>query len=127
MPAPVVEVVGTDRLRATMRAAGRKLSDLTAVNKRTAAKVATTARPATPHRTGRLAASTRPGGTAKAALIRAGGATVVYAGVIHFGWAAHHIAPQPWLMTAATDTEPEWMNYYNAEIDKILSEIHGAS
>jgi len=124
MPAPVVRVEGADRLRATMRAAGLKLRDLSAVNRRTAAKVVTAAAPSTPRRTGALAASVRPQGTQRVAAARS---TLVYAPVIHFGWPGHNIAAQPWLMDAAVATEPEWTGYYEDEIDKILNTVHGAS
>lgn len=124
MPAPVVRVEGADRLRATMRAAGVKLRDLSAVNRRTAAKVVQAAAPSAPRRTGVLAASVRPQGTQRVAAMRS---TLVYAPPIHFGWPGHNIAPQPWLYDAAVATEPEWTGYYEDEVDKILNTIHGAS
>lgn len=124
MPAPVVRVEGAARLRATMRAAGLKLRDLSAVNRRTAAKVAQAALPSAPRRTGALAASVRPSGTQRVAAVRS---TLVYAPVIHFGWPDRKIAPQPWLYDTAVATEPEWSGYYEAEIDKILDTIHGDS
>lgn len=124
MPAPVVRVDGADRLRKTMKAAGVKLRDLSAVNRRTAAKVAQAAGPSTPRRTGALAASVRPQGTQKVAAVRS---ALVYAPVIHFGWPGHNIEAQPWLYDTAVDTEPEWSTYYEDEIDKILDTIHGAS
>lgn len=124
MPAPVVRVEGADRLRATMRAAGLKLRDLSAVNRRTAAKVVAAAAPSTPRRTGALAASVRPQGTQRVAAARS---ALIYAPVIHFGWPGHHIMPQPWLFDTAVATEPEWSGYYEQEIDKILNTVHGAS
>jgi len=124
MPDPVVRVEGADRLRATMRAAGLKLRDLSAVNRRTAAKVVAAAAPAAPRRTGVLAASVRPQGTQRVAAARS---TLVYAPVIHFGWPRHNIAAQPWLYDAAVETQPEWTGYYDTEVDKILNTIHGAS
>ncbi len=108
MPAPVVRVEGADRLRATMRAAG-----LTAA-----------AAPSTPRRTGVLATSIRPSGTARGAFARS---RLVYAPVIHFGWPGHNIAAQPWLYDAAVATQPEWQTYYEDEIDKLLDSIHGAT
>lgn len=124
---PVFAVEGGDRLRATMTAAGAKLADLTRVHRRTAAKVAATALPATPVRSGALAATVRPGASKTTAMVRAGAGAVVYAPVIHFGWPAHHIPAQPWILTAAQSTQDEWTGYYEDEIDKILNTIHGAS
>ena len=97
MPAPVVRVEGADRLRATMRAAGLKLRDLSAVNRRTAAKVVAASAPAAPRRTGALAASVRPQGTQRIAAARS---TLIYAPVIHFGWPRHNISPQPFIYDA---------------------------
>lgn len=122
MPGPVVRVEGAAQLRATMRAAGMRMRDLTAVNRRTAEKVVGAAAPSAPRRSGMLAASVRPAGTQRAALARS---PLVYGPVIHFGWAAHNIAPQPWIYDAAVATEPEWTGYYSDEIDKILDDIHG--
>ena len=127
MPQPVMRVDGARELRATMRRAGANLADLAAVNKRTAAKVSTVAAPRAPHRTGRLAASVRPAGTKTAAIVRAGRAAVPYAAVIEFGWPGHHIAAQPFLTTAAADTQPEWTDYYQREIDRILAGIRGTT
>jgi len=124
MPEPVVRVEGADRLRATMRAAGMKLRDLSAVNRRTAAKVAAAAAPEAPRRTGALAASVKPSGTQRIAAVRS---RLVYGAPIHWGWPARNIAAQPWLYEAAVATEPEWTGYYNEEIDKLVDTIHGAS
>jgi hypothetical protein len=126
VPKPLYRVDGAKELKASMTAAGLKLSDLSAVNKRTADKVVQASKPSAPRRSGALAASTRPSGTKVAAVVRAGSAALPYAPVIHFGWPGHHIAPQPWVYTAAQSTEGEWTGYYNDEIDKILDTIRGA-
>lgn len=126
MPTPLYRVDGAKQLKASMKAAGVKLSDLSAVNKRTADKVVQASKPSAPRRSGALAASTRPSGTRAAAVVRAGNAGVRYAPVIHFGWPGHNIAPQPWIFTAAQASEGEWQPYYEAEIDNILDQIRGA-
>ena len=125
MPRPIVRVDGARQLRATMKAAGEDLSDLKDVNARTAAKVSATAIPRVPRRTGTLAATVRPAGTKTAAIVRAGKASVPYAAVIEFGWPGHNIAAQPYVTSAAHDTEPEWTSFYEQEIDKILTRIKG--
>lgn len=50
--------------------------------------------------TGRLKASIRAGRGKTKAVVRAGGANVPYAPVIHYGWAARNIEPQPYLLIA---------------------------
>lgn len=126
MPQPLFRVEGAKELKASMTAAGVKLSDLSAVNKRTADKVAQASRSSAPRRTGALAASTRPSGTRAAAVVRAGSAAIRYGPPIHFGWPDRNIAPQPWIYATAQATESEWQGYYEAEVDKILDTIHGA-
>src|SRR5690606_32966995 len=46
---------------------------------------------------GRLSADIRSGRGKTKAVVRAGGARVPYAGVIHYGWPARGITPQPFL------------------------------
>jgi len=127
MPAPIMRVDGARQLRATMKAAGADLSDLTAVNKRTAAIVTAAAGGRVPHRSGQLAATLRPAGTKTAAIVRAGKAAVPYAAVIEFGWPGHNIAPQPYVVEAAHATEPEWTTYYEEQVERILASIRGDS
>jgi hypothetical protein len=126
MARALVRVDGAKQLRATMKAAGVDLSDLNAVNKRTAEKVSAVAAPRTPRRSGALAATVRPAGTRTAAIVRAGTAAVAYASVIEFGWPDRHIEAQPFVTSAAHDTEPEWTGYYQQEVEKILDRIQGA-
>lgn len=127
MARPMIRVDGARELRATMKAAGVDLGDLRAVNARTAQKVSAVAAPRVPRLTGRLSGTVRPGGTRTMAVVRAGGAAVPYAGVIEFGWPAHNIEAQPSITTAAADTEPEWLGYYQTEIGRIIDRIRGAS
>jgi hypothetical protein len=49
---------------------------------------------------GALAGTIRAGRGKTKAVVRAGGARVPYAGVIHYGWPAHDISPQPFLSEA---------------------------
>ena len=125
MPQPVVSVEGRAQLVRTMRDAGANLKDLNAANK-AAAEVATPAAvAAAPRASGRMAGTGRPAGTRAAALIRFGSAAVPYAPVIHFGWSARNIEPQPFAYRAAQDTEPQWTAVYEREIEKILDTIKG--
>jgi hypothetical protein len=127
MPKPIMRVDGARELRATMAAAGRDLTDLIDVNKQVAATVSASAIPRVPRLTGRLASTVRPAGTKTSAIVRAGRAAVPYASVIEFGWPGHNIAAQPYLTTAAADTEPTWTDLYFGAINKILASIHGVS
>lgn len=123
---PTITVAGGRQLRATMRRAGVELTDLTDANRAVASTVATAAAPSTPRRTGRLAASVRPGATQTQAIVRAGGAALPYALPIHWGWPRRHITAQPWLSRAAQDTEPGWLPIYQTAIDRIIDKIRSA-
>jgi hypothetical protein len=122
-----VEVIGGPRLVATMAAAGASLRDMTAVNQRIAARMANMSRGRAPRRTGRLAGSTRAVATRTEAGVTAGGPGVPYAGVIHFGWPAHHIRAQPWLSETLAQSQPAAVAAIDARIGQILSTIHGAT
>ena len=121
----LMRVDGARQLRASMKAAGVDLADLNAVNKQTAALVSAKATAGAPRRSGALAATVRPAGTRTAAIVRAGRATVPYANVIEWGWAARNIEAQPFVRDAAHGSEPEWTTFYETAIAKIIDRIRG--
>lgn len=123
MARPVVEIDGLRELRKQLRKAGDDMAELKAANAEAAATVQGAAR--APQRTGRLAGSVRSTGTKTAGIVRAGRKAIPYAGPIHYGWPARNIAPQPFLTTAAKQTEPTWVPIYEAHIDRILSQVKG--
>jgi hypothetical protein len=112
-------------LRRTLRAAGDDLSDLKRAHAEAAGIVTPVATAKAPRRSGRLASTVRGAGTKTAALIRAGFAAVPYAGVQEWGWPAHSIAAQPFVVPAAQETEPTWLGAYESEVDRILGQVKG--
>lgn len=126
MPRPVVQVRGARELRRSLRKAGADMTEVKALHAEVGGIVAGAARPATPHRSGRLAGTVRSSGTNTASIVRAGRASVPYAGPIHYGWPRRNIEPQPWLVNAAHDTEPRWSARFMDGIEQILSKIKGA-
>lgn len=126
MPEPAVQVEGARKLRASLKAAGLGVQDLKDAHKVVADQVLDAAKPVTPRRTGRLAASMRSSGTQGAAIVRAGGARVPYAGPIHWGWPRRHIAAQPWLADTADRTQNRWEATYLAALEHIIDRIEGA-
>lgn len=121
-----IRVEGGRELRASLKRAGRDLNDLKDAHKEAADLVTSASKPGTPHgKTGKLAGSLRGAGTASAAIIRAGGARVRYAGVQHFGWPARHIRPRPWITEAAQRTEPTWTHLYEDAVEDVLATIRG--
>lgn len=121
-----IRVEGGRELRASLKAAGRDLNDLKEAHKQAADLVTNASKPGTPRgKTGKLAGSLRGAGTATQAIIRAGGARVRYAGVQHFGWAARHISPRPWITETAQRTEPAWTHLYENAVEDVLATIRG--
>lgn len=122
-----VEVPGLSRLRRDLRAAGDDLADLKDASAQASQLVATEAGRRAPRRTGRLAGSGRGSRAAGRATVTFGGTRVPYAGVIHYGWAARGIAAQPFVIDAATDTQPQWLAFYAAGVEQALDRLDGAT
>lgn len=123
MPDPVVRVEGVRQLRTALRRADGDLSDFRQANAEAAAIASSASGTRVPRRTGRLAASIRPGATQTQAIVRAGGSSVPYAQVIHWGWPARHIRPQPFITDGAQASEPAWFPAYVKALDRILARI----
>lgn len=122
----VVKVRGARELRRTLRRAGQDVRQVKQLHTEVAGIVASAARPKTPHRTGRLASTVRPGATQTASIVRAGFARVPYGPPIHWGWPARHIKAQPWLTQAAQASEPRWFAVFSAGVERLLDKIKGA-
>ncbi len=73
-----------------------------------------------PALTGRLSASVRAGRGKTKAVVRAGGARIPYAGVIHYGWPARNIAPNPFLSNALAAKRPEAFSVFEEGIQELL-------
>jgi hypothetical protein len=123
---PALRVEGGKTLRRTLKEAGIGLADLKDAHAQVAQLVVRAAEPAAPHRTGALAATMRGSGQAGAAVVRAGRASVPYAGPIHWGWPARHIKAQPWIYDAAQASAEQWTGLYLAALEKIIDGIEGA-
>lgn len=122
---PVVQVRGARELRRTLKAAGDDLGDLKAVHQAVGNMVVGVARGITPTRTGALAGSIRAQRLATGVGLRAGSGSIPYAGPIHWGWPAHNIAANPFLVNAAQSSESEWVALYESEVERILDRVEG--
>ena len=124
MPGGRITVDGVKQLRSAMRKAqDADIAELKAANAEGAAIVATQARFNVPVDTGALQASVRSSGTNAAGVVRAGFASVRYAGVIHFGWPEHGIEPDPYLFDAADQRMAQVVDQYVDQVNKILDRI----
>lgn len=121
-----VKIEGARELRRTLKRAGVDVEDMKDANAAAGNIVAAAGRVSAPRRSGRLGGTVRASRAAASATVRAGGAAVPYAGVIHWGWPGHHISAQPWLSEAATRTEATWLAAYEAGVAKVLDRIKGA-
>lgn len=119
---PAITVEGDERLAVTMRAAAQDMQHLERAQQEAARTILTRAQGQAPKRTGRLARSlvaSSEGDTAEVST------DLVYAGVIHNGWAAHHISAHPFLIPVAHATEPVWRKAYVAEVQADLNQVRG--
>jgi hypothetical protein len=120
-----IEVEGLRELRKALKAAGESYSDLKEAGLEAADMVASTARTLVPHLTGALEATIRPAGQAKGAVVRAGKGSAPYAGVQHFGWPGHNIAPHPFLYEAADQRAADVEELYLQRVQDIANTITG--
>ena len=119
-----VRIEGLKDLRKRLKKAGESYDDLKAAGLEAATVVADEARSVTvPYDSGTLAATIRPAGQAKGAVVRAGTSGVPYAGPIHFGWPDHNIAPQPFLYEAADARLDEVVDVYLRRVEEITDSI----
>jgi hypothetical protein len=73
---------------------------------------------------GLLRDSIRAGATKTTAIVRAGtNKKVPYANPIHWGWFKRGIKPNPFLATAAAETEAKWVAKYDDAFERILDQI----
>lgn len=93
-----VRVEGLGKAMRQLSAAGANADELRDLMQEIGGLVVNAANP--PRASGTLAATVRPGRGKTKAVVRAGGARAPYAGVIHYGWPARNIAPNPFLTNA---------------------------
>ena len=118
-----VTVVGDTRLRATLAVAAERLDHLETAGQSASRLIMQAARGRAPKRTGRLAGSLSADADGTEAEVSAG---AVYAGVIHYGWAAHGISANPFLVPVAESTQSVWIRSYQAEVVAAISIVKGA-
>jgi len=123
VPDTEVKILGLSRLRATLRKAGANMDDMKAANQRASQTVSGRAQAIGPHRSGALMGSLRNPRIASRAVVRS---NLRYAPVIHYGWPGHHIRPQPFLTSAATQTQDQWLREYEADLQRIADSVEGA-
>lgn len=121
---PAIEVEGLKELRKALDEAADDAQDLKDANREAGTVVVEEAKSLVPVLTGRLQASIRATGAKAGSTVVGGRASLVYAGVIHFGWPAHNIEPQPFLYDAVDRRRDEVMDRYQKAIDQIVDRLN---
>ena len=114
-----VRVKGLKKTLRHLEKAGADAEDMRDLMHKLGKIVADAAQP--PSASGTLADTIRPGRGKTKAVVRAGGAKAPYAGVIHYGWPARNIAPQPFLTDALRAKRAEVFRALDRGIADILS------
>lgn len=73
-----------------------------------------------PRVSGRLAGSVRSSGQARTGVVRAGKASVPYAGPIHFGWPKRNIRANPFLSSALERQESAVVEVYERGVGDLI-------
>jgi hypothetical protein len=120
MTKPSITVDGADELRKALRAVDGGIDDLKNAHAVGAKIVERRASQLVPRVSGTLAGTLRSSGQAAGGVVRAGRASVPYAGVQHFGWAAHNIRPQPFLYDALDSRRQEVLDVYDKQVRSLI-------
>jgi hypothetical protein len=118
---PELRVDGAKELRKALKQFESGVSDMKAAHLEGAQVVERRAVQLVPRLSGTLAASLRSAGQAGAGVVRAGRASVPYAGVQHFGWPARNIRPKPYLYDALDDRRAEVIDVYEKRVGELIS------
>lgn len=124
-----LRIKGGRELRRTMKQAGADMKKLSALNREAAQVVAPKAKggaPVGPAENGHIQNTVRVGATQSAGIIRVGNKRLPYAGKIHYGTPDGAISPNPWVVEAAHETEPQWIEIYWSGLMEIIGKIQGA-
>jgi hypothetical protein len=111
-------VSGIAKVNSALRKAGYDSTDMKQLMHEIGMIVVRAAQP--PVLTGRLQSSIRAGRGKTKAVVRAGGARVPYAPVIHYGWADRNIEPQPYLLQALNRKQSDVFRTLEDGIEDIL-------
>lgn len=113
-----VKVEGLNSTLRKMSKAGADATDMRALIHEIGMLVVNDAAP--PRVSGALAGSIRAGRGKTKAVVRAGGAKVPYAGVVHYGWPARNIKPQPFILEALQRQRSNALGKLEEGIQEIL-------
>jgi HK97 gp10 family phage protein len=114
-----IRLEGQAQFRRQLRLLSDGTEDLKEAHTDAAKLVENEARPNVPVRSGALQGSLRSSGTKTRGVVRVGFARVPYAGVVHFGWPARNIAPQPFIYDALDHRRADVIDVYHDRVNEI--------
>lgn len=114
------KVEGLSKTLRALERAGAAAADMRDGMHRIGNIVVARAVPRAPRKSGRMAGTIRAGRGKTKAVVRMGGGSVPYAGVVHYGWPDRNIAPQPVLIDALQSSRDQIFTALNDELDKLL-------
>jgi phage gpG-like protein len=123
MTADRLEIIGADRLAASLHSAAKDLTNMGDANAKAGGIVVQDARSRAPRRSGRLAGSIQATPAPDGVDIEA---TVVYAGVIEYGYPSRNIRAQPYLTPAVEATQSHFLTVYQDATQRVLDNVKGA-
>lgn len=118
-----VTVQGADELARSLRVLADVVEDLQEPDQKAGDLLLEKADPRTPRSSGQLAASGR------VSVDSSGFAVIyeeVYAGVVHNGWPARNITPQPWLRDTVTEQTTAVGGVYGDYLHDAVARVRGA-
>lgn len=113
-----VQVKGLSRTLRSMERAGADAEDMKTLMHSLGVLVARAAD--IPDRTGRLSTTVRAGKGKTKAVVRAGGSRAPYAPIVHYGWPARGIPPNPYLVNALRSQRERIFRELDRGIEDIL-------
>jgi HK97 gp10 family phage protein len=125
----VIKMEGAKELRKQIRDLQDKdlKKELRLAHKAAAEVVADRAKDLVPvGKTGNLKRSITPQASQSAGKVKAGRATVPYAGIIHFGWPQRGIKPRPFLYEASDDRRNQVREVYAERIEELIKKVNNA-
>jgi hypothetical protein len=116
-----IRVTGLSRTVRALKDVGLEIDDLKAAFSTIADEARDAIVGRTPRRSGRLAASIRGNRAQSKAVVRAGRASVPYAGPINYGWRARDIDPALFMQRGEADYAPQAARRLEQEISRQIT------
>ena len=115
-----IECPGGDNLARPLGQAGDQLMDMDRANDQAGSIIAHAASGRAPVVSGYLRSTIHASTAGNTVTV---GSDAIYAGPIHWGWAARNIAANPFLTDAVAETEGRWSEAYVSEVDRIVDTV----